>query len=286
MVLIINPVAGTGRSNDLSGMAMNFFEPDFDLDIRHTQFPGHAREIALECQQQGYGLIVVAGGDGTINEAAGAIINTDTVLGILPTGSGNGLARHLSIPMNIPKACTLIRQGRTFTIDAGMANDHLFFCTAGVGFDAYIGHEFARGKSRGLYGYVNHVIREYFRYRSRSYEVGTGENLEDREAFIITVANAGQYGNNAYIAPHANIADGYLDLCVVRNFPKLRAIKMGIQLFNKTISRSPYYSTEKIQSIRIGMKGEGFYHLDGEVFPLNSRLDISVVPRCLKVIVP
>lgn len=100
------------------------------------------------------------------------------------------------------------------------------------------------------------------------------------------MANAGQYGNNAYIAPHANIADGYLDLCVVRNFPKLRAIKMGIQLFNKTISRSPYYSTEKIQSIRIGMKGEGFYHLDGEVFPLNSRLDISVVPRCLKVIVP
>ncbi len=286
LLMIINPVSGTRKKNDLPVRAEVLRESGFDVKIERTLFPGHAHEIARQALNDNTDIVVVAGGDGTINEAASALLNTQVRLGIIPMGSGNGLARHLSIPFNIRKALKVIGEMKTICIDAGMVNEHPFFCTAGIGFDAYIGNEFINGKSRGLYGYVNHVIREYFRYKPNSYSVRENGTIVNQEAFIITIANAGQYGNNAYIAPEANIADGYLDLCVVKSFPKLQGIGMSLKLFLKTITRSPYYSDKKIEYVNIGSSGNGVYHLDGEIFPFTENIEVSVLPHCLEVIVP
>ena len=286
LVLIINPVSGTKRKNHISILAKKILDKDFEVDIQYSMFQGHAREIARIARTDMIDVVVVAGGDGTINEAASSLINSSVKFGIIPMGSGNGLARHLSIPMNTKNAINVIRSLKTLTIDAGIVNDQPFFCTAGIGFDAYIGNEFIHGKARGLYGYVNHIIREYFKYRPSNYNVSLNGLEKKQEAFTITVANAGQYGNNAHIAPQANISDGLLDLCVVSNFPKLLGIKMSMQLFSKTIMKSPYYSNTKIQSVKISSDKSTFFHIDGEIFPLEKTLEISVIPRCLEVIVP
>jgi diacylglycerol kinase (ATP) len=286
LVLIINPVSGTKRKNHIPTLVQTLLEEQFDVDVQHSNFPGHAREIASNARINKADLVVVAGGDGTINEAAGSLINSSVKFGIIPMGSGNGLARHLSIPMNLKNAVEIIGALKTQTIDAGLVNDLPFFCTAGIGFDAYIGHEFKHGKSRGIYGYANHILREYFNYSPESYNVSINGNEKEEEAFIITIANAGQWGNNAHIAPQANISDGLLDLCVVSKFPKLKGLKMSLQLFSKNIANSPYYSNTKIQSVKIGSLKNSFFHLDGEVFPLDKPLDIRVIPGCLEVIVP
>ncbi len=286
MLVIINPVSGTGKKSNVPVLAKDLESQGFEVEVENTLFPGHAHEIAEQAVTSNIDIVVVAGGDGTINEAASALINTHVKLGIIPAGSGNGLARHLSIPLNVKKAFKVIAGMKSQYIDAGMVNDHPFFCTAGMGFDAYIGNEFMNGKTRGLYGYVNHVIREYFRYRPSSYSLGINGSVNNQEAFIITIANAGQYGNNAYIAPDANISDGFLDLCVVKNFPKLEGIGMSFKLFARTISKSPYYSNQKIRSVNIGAVKNAYYHLDGEVFPFRENLEVKVLPSCLEVIVP
>ena len=286
LLLIINPVSGTRERMEIPDLALALNDHGFDVKIEYTLFPGHARELAQTALVNNADIIVVAGGDGTINETAAVLINSNIKLGIIPTGSGNGLARHLGIPLNVKKAILVIRKMKTLNIDAGTVNDRPFFCTAGMGFDAYIGNEFMNGKSRGLYGYANHVLREYFRYKSSSYSVGINGSVINHKAFIITIANAGQYGNNAFIAPEADITDGYLNLCVVRNFPKLKGLGMSLKLFAKTISKSPYYSDEKVQKVIIGSTEKGFYHLDGEIFPFETNLEVGILPQCLEVIVP
>ncbi|HLF34705.1 MAG TPA: diacylglycerol kinase family protein [Cyclobacteriaceae bacterium] len=284
--LIINPVSGTKTKTRIPGLVEQLSPDEYNIEVHQTSYPGHAFEIAATAARNEAELVIVAGGDGTINEAGRALINSGIALGIIPAGSGNGLARHLGIPMNSQKALEVIRRMNTITIDAGTVNGYPFFCTAGIGFDAYIGKEFKEGRSRGLYGYANHVFREYFRYRSSEYSVRS-DGIDNREsAFIITIANAGQWGNNACIAPGADISDGYLDLCIVKKFPKLKGIGMGLKLFNKSISNSPYYSSKKIRSARINADNDHCYHLDGEVFALNSNLEIGIIPQCLKVIAP
>jgi diacylglycerol kinase (ATP) len=286
LTLIINPVSGTKKKNHIPQLVKTLLEDEYDVEVQHSLYPGHAKEIASAARTNMADVVVVAGGDGTINEAASSLINSSVKLGIIPMGSGNGLARHLAIPLNIKNAVKVIRSRKTQVIDAGIVNNQPFFCTAGIGFDAYIGHEFMHGKSRGLYGYVNHIMREYFNYRPASYYVNINGSEKEHEAFIITIANAGQWGNNAHIAPQANISDGLLDLCVVSKFPKLTGFKMSMQLFSKTIVNSPYYSNTKIQTVKIGSDQSSFFHLDGEVFPLDKPLEISVIPGCLEVIVP
>jgi YegS/Rv2252/BmrU family lipid kinase len=286
LFLIINPVSGTKTKDRIPGLVKQLFPGEYNIEVHHTSSPGHAFDIAGTAVASRVELVIVAGGDGTINEAGRALISSGIALGIIPAGSGNGLARHLGIPMNSLKALELIRRMNTINIDAGTVNGYPFFCTAGIGFDAYIGKEFKEGSSRGFYGYANHVFREYFRYRPSEYRV-TSEGEDYKEsAFIITIANAGQWGNNACIAPGADISDGYLDLCIVKKFPKLKGIGMGLKLFNKSISNSPYYSSKKIRSARINADNDHCYHLDGEVFTLNGNLEIGIIPQCLKVIVP
>jgi diacylglycerol kinase (ATP) len=286
IIFIINPVAGTRSKLNLPALIKanldtnKFGEPD----IVCTEYGGHAHELAKEAVRNGYKHIIAVGGDGTVNEVASAMVNTEATLGILPLGSGNGLARHLKIPLNISRAIQLINHKKVKEVDSCRLNDKYFFCTAGVGFDAHIGTVFSTLPTRGLKSYIQATFREFFSYRPHTYNLNGAIEQMSRKAFLITFANAGQYGNNAYIAPQADIADGLMDICILHPFPKFLALPIGVRLFKRNIHRSPYMETFRTSKVVLEERSTNCIHLDGEPFNLSGDLEISVVPQSLRVL--
>jgi YegS/Rv2252/BmrU family lipid kinase len=287
VAFIINPKSGTRNKKELPDMIMNTMNSlKYEVEIAYTKCAGHAPELVNEFVEKGYSRIVAVGGDGTVNEVARALANKPSALGIIPCGSGNGLARFLNIPLKAKEAIQLINNGGETSIDYGLINDHPFFCTCGVGFDAHIGNKFATAKRRGFYTYIKETISSFFHYKPKKYKIKVdGEKIKTR-AFLITVANAGQYGNDAYIAPKADVRDGKLDLCILSPFPKHKAFGLGLKLFNKTIDRSQYVQTIKGESITIKRKKKGEVHLDGEPAIMGKKLKIEIVKQGLRVIMP
>jgi YegS/Rv2252/BmrU family lipid kinase len=287
VVFIVNPVAGVHSRETFKEVVSNNFEKD-EYRIFFTEYPGHANEIAAKKISEGYTHIVAVGGDGTINEVASAAVNTGCHLGIIPQGSGNGLARELQIPLNIKEALSVIKMHRIRTIDAGIANGRYFFCTCGTGFDASVGKEFARDSRRGMLSYVRATIHKYVKYSPKTYSLKIQKRKIVLDAFLITFANSGQYGNNAYIAPNAKIDDGALDLCILRPFPKTKTIMIGMRLFFKNIDQSPYLETMRVKKATLKRKGKKkiTLHIDGEPHTFREKLRITVMPSALKVMVP
>jgi YegS/Rv2252/BmrU family lipid kinase len=284
---IINPKSGTNKKQNLPDLILDHIDQArFQADFFFTKCAGHATELARQLMEKGYTRIVAAGGDGTVNEVAKALVDTDVEFGILPCGSGNGLSRFLKIPMKLKDAIDLQNKGSVIRIDYGKINDNPFFCTCGVGFDAHIGNKFAQSTSRGFFTYVKETIAAFFHYRPKKYKIKIdGEKLKTR-AFLITVANAGQYGNDAYIAPQADITDGMLDLCILTPFPKHKAFHLGYRLFNRTMDQCSYIKVRKGQTITIKRKKKGEVHLDGEPAIMGKKLKINIVEKGLKVIIP
>jgi diacylglycerol kinase family enzyme len=230
---------------------------------------------------------VAVGGDGTVNEIAKVLINTPATMGIIPVGSGNGLARHLKIPLQPGRAIQTINNLKYQAIDVGMINHTPFFCTCGVGFDALIGDKFAQCKGRGLSNYVKTTISEYFNYQPETYQI-TVDNEEkiERQAFLITFANASQYGNNAFIAPKADICDGELDICILSPFRLYRAPVIGVRLFAGNIDKSPLMYCKKGSKVMLERSSEGVIHFDGEPFQMGKKLEISLISKGLNIIIP
>lgn len=287
IAFIINPKSGTSKKHNLPNLIKEIVNDlEFEVDLYFTQYAGHASVLVTDLVKKGFSKIIAVGGDGTVNEVAKALVHTDTALGIIPCGSGNGLARSLKIPLKAADAINLINIGKIISMDYGTINSHPFFCTCGVGFDAHIGNKFAFSSNRGFFTYIKETIHAYFYYRPRKYSIKIdGEKIKTK-AFLVTVANAGQYGNDAYIAPQAELQDGKLDLCILNPFPKRHALNLGFRLFNKTMHRSEYINTIKGQSITIKRKKKGEVHLDGEPAIMGKKLKIEIVKMGLKVIVP
>lgn len=265
ILFIINPISG-GRKKD-AFLALLEKIPDktrFDVVIRYTEHAGHASALAKEALAEGIRKIVAVGGDGTVNEIAKELVGSNASLGIIPFGSGNGLARHLKIPMDATKALNLLNSASVRKIDVGYMNSQAFFCTAGLAFDAHIGKVFANMKGRGLLGYIKSVFREYFSYTSEEYEVEIKGRKSRYRAFLITAANAGQYGNNVYIAPTADISDGLLDLCIIKNFSVAKLFSLGYRVLNRSVNKSRYTTIIQAKAFTIRRKNKGSYHLDGE----------------------
>lgn len=287
VAFIINPKSGTKNKREIPDMIMNTMNPlKYDVEIAYTQCAGHAPELVNDFVERGFSRVIAVGGDGTVNEVARALAGKPSALGIIPCGSGNGLARFLSIPLKTKDAIQLINQGEETSIDYGIINDQPFFCTCGVGFDAHIGNKFATAKTRGFYTYIKETISSFFHYKPKKYKITIdGEKIKTR-AFLVTVANAGQYGNDAYIAPKADIRDGKLDICIINPFPKHKAFGIGLKLFNKTIDRSQYVRTIQGQTVTIKRKKKGEVHLDGEPAIMGKKLKIEIVKHGLRVIMP
>lgn len=284
---IINPISGVGSKRKIPKMLEDICaKGNCSLKISFTEYAGHASLLTRQALDEGAALIVAVGGDGTVNEIARTMIYSDAILGIIPKGSGNGLARELHIPMDIRRAVDLIAKGHTSTIDCCKANERVFFCTCGVGFDAAVSQKFANEKRRGSLTYIKNTVEEYLSYEPEPYELLVDNQTIKEKAFLVACANASQYGNNAFIAPHANIQDGQMDITILAPFTPLDIAPLAIQLFTRQIDRNSKIKTLKACQVTIIRQHSGVMHLDGEPVMAESRIDIEVLPKALKVLTP
>lgn len=286
ILFLINPVSGNKSKEFVPKLIDQLFDKDeYELKIIITQFAGEATQITKNYIQKGFKKIVAVGGDGTVNEVASGVADTEAALGIVPLGSGNGLARHLKIPLKPQKALELIKKSKIIQIDYGKINDQKFFCTTGVGFDAYIGHVFSKLVGRGFSNYIKATVSEFRNYKPQRYEISMNGTTLMRDAFLITFANASQYGNNAHIAPKADVQDGKLEVAILRQFPLITAPGIGARLFLKNIDKSAYLETYQCKNIVLKRKSSDAIHYDGEPGEMGEILNVNVVAGGLKVIV-
>lgn len=258
----------------------------YDCEIITSMHVGHASALATEAAEQGYYAVIAVGGDGTMNEVARSLINTHVHLGIVPFGSGNGLARHLGIPMNTEKSLLYLNTARPLRMDACTVDGIPYFCTSGVGFDAQIGHCFAEATQRGFSSYAKITLREFASYRPQRYQVTADTGLPSEvEAFMITCANASQYGNNAYIAPQADVQDGRMDVCIMRPFPLWAMPLIAYRIFTRTAYKLPWWSSVRCSEAVISRDIPGVIHLDGEPGNAGKQIVYKVLPSVLSVLV-
>jgi YegS/Rv2252/BmrU family lipid kinase len=256
------------------------------LDLLYTERAGHATELARKAIDAGADCVIAVGGDGTVNEIAKTLVHSDVALGIIPKGSGNGLARELSIPMDVRGAVDVIFANHYSIIDACKANDMVFFCTCGVGFDAAISAEFAKETHRGSLAYLKAIVEEYLNYSPEVYEVHIDDHTIKEKAFLIACANASQYGNNAFIAPHADISDGQMDVTILSPFTAMDIGALAFQMFTKTLDKSSKIKTFKTGKAHISLQSDGVMHIDGESVKVSKEIELSVMRSALKVLTP
>ena len=286
IVFIVNPISGTSDKSQIIDLIPEFLDGErFDCSIRWTERKGHAAEFTDQAVREGAEVIVAVGGDGTVNEVARRLIHTDTALGIIPCGSGNGLARHLYIPMNAEGALQVIAECHIELLDYGMIDQEPFFCTCGVGFDAFISDRFAKAGRRGLLTYIENTLKEGLKYKPDTYEITIDGEKQVYQAFLIACANASQYGNNVFIAPHASMSDGLMDVTLMEPFTVLEAPQIAIQLFNKTITSNSRIRSFRCKHLHIRRSAPGVIHFDGDPKEAGEDLDVRLVPKGIRMVV-
>ncbi len=285
-VFIINLKSGTSDKATIPEIIASTLDKDkFDYEIAVTQYAGHASEIAASAKDQGIDIAVAVGGDGTVNEVARAIVHSNTALGIIPCGSGNGLARHLLLPINARKAIEVINNCEIRDLDYGIINGYPFFCTCGMGFDAFVSKKFAEAGKRGPITYVENVLKEGLKYKPETYVIEDENGTARYKAFLISCANASQYGNNAYIAPQASMSDGLMDVIIMEPFNLLEAPQISIDMFNKTLDKSSKIKTFRCKKLRIHRSAPGVIHYDGDPVMSGEDIDVELKPKGIKIIV-
>ena len=284
-LFLLNPIAGVGeRRSFLQLIEDACTKKGVVCTILFTRSPGDARKIILKRLGK-FDVFVAVGGDGTMNEVASALAGTGAVMGLIPAGSGNALGRELGISMKPGEAVDQLLNGHEIKIDTGIANGRRFMNVCGLGFDDHIARCFAKSIKRGPLRYIKWVIGEFFSYDSEVYEVECDGSVTSYKAFVLTLANTAQYGNNAFIAPGASISDGWLDLCILKPFGFFSALRLGLRLFGKTLGHSDLYFTQRTMSVVITGKNLNF-HVDGESVSNNEPLVITIDPLSLNVIAP
>lgn len=281
----MNPISGTSDKKDIPYLIEELLDKEqFGYSIRKTEYAGHAYEIAKESKEQGIDIVVAVGGDGTVNEVGRALVHSNTALGIIPTGSGNGLARHLLIPMKIKGAIQVLNDCEITDLDYGIINEHPFFCTCGVGFDAFISEKFAEAGKRGPITYLENILKEGLKYKPETYEIEAENGTIKKKAFLISCANASQYGNNAYIAPQASMSDGMIDVIIMEPFDALEASQISIEMFNKTLDKNNKIKTFRSKEIKIYRKAPGVIHYDGDPVETGKEIVVTLKEKGIKIL--
>lgn len=289
ILFVINPISGGKSKKRVEQLIIDHLDHQkYEYEMAYSNAVDHARKLSRSAVHLGFDTVVAVGGDGTVNEVAKGImsINANAELGIIPFGSGNGLARHLHIPLDVKKAIGVLNQNKVKVIDTATLNDEPFFNMAGVGFDAHISAMFANNKKRGFSGYVKSVFRELNNYISQEYKLTVDGTAITEKAFMISFANSTQFGNNAHIAPLADISDGLLDLAIVKPFPIYQFPALAWRLMSGTAHRSSFVKVIKAKEIEVVREKNGAVHLDGEPKMLNGQINIKIKPLSLKVLVP
>ncbi|MCQ2258373.1 MAG: YegS/Rv2252/BmrU family lipid kinase [Bacteroidaceae bacterium] len=293
IIFVVNPVSGTsGKNYILNLIEKNVDKNKYDYDIVKTAYVGNATEIAKSAAEQGVDIVCAIGGDGTVNEIASGLVHTKTALAIIPSGSGNGLARHLRIPTDPLSAIKILNKGLVQAMDYGLMNNRPFFCTCGVGFDAFISQKFAESGKRGPISYIENVLNNGLSYNPETYELDIVSERDGEEkhevykAFLISCANASQYGNNAYIAPMASVRDGIMDITIIEPFNAIEAPAIAIQLMNGTLSSNSRIKTFKCNKAVISRTKPGVAHFDGDPIQTGTKINVELVPGGLLCVSP
>ena len=285
IVFIVNPISGTqSKNNILKWIEERLDHSRYEHEVVKTRYAGHATEISAQAVKDGIDIVVAIGGDGTINETARSLIHTPTTLGIIPCGSGNGLARHLHFPMDPKAAIDILNEGHQIQMDNGKINGIPFFCTCGVGFDAFVSLKFADSGKRGLLTYLENTLYDSLNYQPETYEIENEAGTVKYKAFLIACGNASQYGNNAYITPQASLTDGLMDITILEPFTVLDVPSLSFQLFNKTINQNSRIKTMRAKKIKIRRSQPGVFHYDGDPIMGSENLEVEIIPKGLNII--
>ncbi len=284
ILFIINPISGAGKQKAVIPLLQKHINKNlFEYEVAYTNAPKHATELSKQAVKEDFDIVTAVGGDGSVNEVGRSLINTNTALAILPCGSGNGTARNLNISTNFIKAINIINQLKLKTIDTFHANEEPVINIAGVGFAAYVSHEFHKQTKRGFSNYIKVAIRDAIQYKSQNCTITYNNQTRKVQAFIIEVANGPQWGNGAVIAPQAQNNDSWLDLCIVKDFPRIILPTIAMRLFMKTAHRSKYVEIVRVKEVTICQENK-YAHIDGDPYNMGNEIRFKINPLSLKVI--
>lgn len=282
---IINPISGVSNKGNIPDLIEAHLDHSkFRYDIVYTEYRKHAGAIARQSAEEGYEIVCAVGGDGSVHEVGTALIGSDTKLAILPIGSGNGLARHLNIPLSIPEALKCINRNQSIRMDTVKVNDKAFLGVGGYGFDAVIAKKFDTHKRRGFRGYLYLIIREFFKYNPINVSIDLDGKVKTLPVVLCTVANASQFGNGFTVSPNSDVTDGKLELCILKPFSIWSAPSIVYRFFRKRSNTSRYAEIIEFQKAKIHLTKK-IAHYDGEPFDVRDELNVSVVPKSLNIVV-
>ena len=287
VLVIINPVSGTGHQKSaVNAIERKIDRVNFSYEIVETQYAHHATELTRKAVAEGYDIVVAVGGDGSVNDVVAGLVDTDVKLGIIPCGSGNGLARCLKIPILPSKAVSILNENKMKRVDTMTVNGRVCASIAGIGFDALIAKQFQEKpqNTRGLHSYLQLIATEYPKYEPREYDMIVDGKQMREKAMFISFANANQFGYEAIVAPDSRIDDGMIDVCFIENIPILSAPPTALLLFAKKLDMSPRVRIVKASNVKIINNDLEWVNIDGEALKLGNELEVNVKHKSLKII--
>lgn len=286
LLFIINPFAGhESKSRIPSLIEKSVDRSKFDVDLVYTEHAGHASAIADEAKRNAIDAVVAVGGDGTVNEVASALIYSETALGIIPGGSGNGLSMHLGIGRNARKALKIIDSFETKVIDAATVNDQFYVNMAGLGLDGLVAYKTKQNAKRGFSTYLKGALSEAIKYKNQLYKVEIGDKQFEEKFLSINVANGSMFGYNFTIAADADTSDGLVDTLMIHDAHKMDYFGNAWRFWAGRIHKSKFASINKADSIKVTSYEDSYMHIDGEGYPCKAgELEFKVLQKSLKVI--
>lgn len=286
VLFIINPRAGVDRVKALQEDIDHYIDHDlFSIKLVYTEHAKHGVALAREGVAKGANLVVAVGGDGSVNDIVHGLYGSDVAMGIIPKGSGNGLARSLKIPLDQREALKRLNKFSVKHIDVGSADGHLFVSNAGVGFDTVVTKKFEHSQKRGFKAYISIILKSIWSYEPKLWQVEADGAYFETQSFMLTAANAIQLGYGFKVAPEADITDGYFELVNIKKFPKILASNIAIRAFTGGIKSSPYVSIKRAKNIKISHPNLKQLQIDGESLSCSSEILIKMMPKQLKVLV-
>ncbi len=283
IAFIVNPISGTHQKEKIIGQISEVFDTNhYSASIYKTEYAGHATQLARELASK-YDIVVAVGGDGTLNEVAQGLVGTKANLGVVPCGSGNGLARHLHIPLNPRKALLSIKNGTAHDIDMVYFNDMPFLNLSGIGFDAQVAHKFAESAKRGLISYIQSVVKAYFKFEPITATIEINEKTVERKVLLIAFANSSQFGNNAVISPISEVNDGLMEVCILKPFPFLAIPVVIARMFTRAMHKCRYIEIIQTQQAVITTQTPTASHVDGNPWEVNTKFEVQVKHKVLKI---
>ena len=281
-LFIVNPNSGPAWKK-LPKAHKERIDATAGVELAFTEHAGHAREMAHQAVEENCERVIAIGGDGTVHEIGTALIGSNTALGVVPMGSGNGYARSMGIPLKAAQAIEHALSATPKAVDTGKANNTPFLGVAGWGFDALVAHKFAEGKGRGLVNYVKTSISEFSNYEAANFEISIGDEQIQQNAFAVVAANTPEYGNNARISPNSNPMDGLLELVIIDPLKAQDIPGMSARLFSGNIHESKFTKVMQAEQFMVSTQKE-MAHLDGEPIFLERETQVMIDPASLLVL--